>query len=130
VAQTGALINVADAYAIGVHETRAFNRDRRRSDYSTRSVLVPPARSDRKHRRRARLLKAIDDSGATFIRADHEKLIRALASRRRRPAATPDRGSLVPDGLTELYNRPLTSPCGSTRSQAHTRFGHPSRSSS
>src|SRR2546422_520383 len=41
VAQTGELVNVADAYAVGVQETRGFNQKfDATSDYSTRSVLV------------------------------------------------------------------------------------------
>ena len=43
VAQTGEIVNVADAYAMGLHETRALNRRfDAASEYSTRSVLAVP----------------------------------------------------------------------------------------
>ena len=43
VAQTGEVVNVADAHAIGVHQTRAFNqRFDAATEYSTRSVLAVP----------------------------------------------------------------------------------------
>ena len=64
VAQTGEIVNVADAYAIGVHETRALNRR------SMRPASIRPARSsrsrcktDRRERRVLELLNALDESG-------------------------------------------------------------------
>src|SRR5207302_11445317 len=43
VAQTGEIVNVADAYAIGVHETRALNRRfDAASEYATRLGLAIP----------------------------------------------------------------------------------------
>jgi len=129
VAQTGALINVADAYAIGVHETRAFNqRFDAASDYSTRSVLVVPLRDlTGSIVGVLELLNAIDDSGAIVpFEPDHEKLIRALASQ----AAVAIRNARLEDlsfrdGLTELYNRRYFALRIDEEVKRHTRFGHP-----
>ena len=129
VAQTGALINVADAYAIGVHETRAFNqRFDAASDYSTRSVLAVPLQ-DLTGRIVGvlELLNAIDDSGAIVpFEPDHEKLIRALASQ----AAVAIRNARLEDlsfrdSLTELYNRRYFALRIDEEVKRHTRFGHP-----
>ncbi len=129
VAQTGALINVADAYAIGVHETRAFNqRFDAASDYSTRSVLGVPLRDlTGSIVGVLELLNAIDDSGAIVpFEPDHEKLIRALASQ----AAVAIRNARLEDlsfrdGLTELYNRRYFALRIDEEVKRHTRFGHP-----
>ena len=129
VAQTGALINVADAYAIGVHETRAFNQrfDAAR-DYSTRSVLVVPLQDlTGSIVGVLELLNAIDDSGAIVpFEPDHEKLIRALASQ----AAVAIRNARLEDlsfrdSLTELYNRRYFALRIDEEVKRHTRFGHP-----
>ena len=128
-AQTGALINVADAYAIGVHETRAFNqRFDAASDYSTRSVLGVPLRDlTGSIVGVLELLNAIDDSGAIVpFEPDHEKLIRALASQ----AAVAIRNARLEDlsfrdGLTELYNRRYFALRIDEEVKRHTRFGHP-----
>jgi diguanylate cyclase (GGDEF)-like protein len=129
VAQTGALINVADAYAIGVHETRVFNqRFDAASDYSTRSVLVVPLQDlTGSIVGVLELLNAIDDSGAIVpFEPDHEKLIRALASQ----AAVAIRNARLEDlsfrdSLTELYNRRYFALRIDEEVKRHTRFGHP-----
>lgn len=129
VAQTGALINVADAYAIGVHETRAFNqRFDAASDYSTRSVLAVPLQDlTGSIVGVLELLNALDDSGAIVpFEPDHEKLIRALASQ----AAVAIRNARLEDlsfrdSLTELYNRRYFALRIDEEVQRHTRFGHP-----
>jgi len=129
VAQTGALINVADAYAIGVHETRALNQrfDAAR-DYSTRSVLAVPLQDlTGSIVGVLELLNAIDDSGAIVpFEPDHEKLIRALASQ----AAVAIRNARLEDlsfrdSLTELYNRRYFALRIDEEVKRHTRFGHP-----
>jgi diguanylate cyclase (GGDEF)-like protein len=129
VAQTGALINVADAYAIGVHETRAFNqRFDAASDYSTRSVLAVPLQDlTGSIVGVLELQNAIDDSGAIVpFEPDHEKLIRALASQ----AAVAIRSARLEDlsfrdSLTELYNRRYFALRIDEEVKRHTRFGHP-----
>jgi len=129
VAQTGALINVADASAIGVHGTRAFNqRFDAASDYSTRSVLVVPLQDlTGSIVGVLELLNAIDDSGAIVpFEPDHEKLIRALASQ----AAVAIRNARLEDlsfrdALTELYNRRYFALRIDEEVKRHTRFGHP-----
>jgi diguanylate cyclase (GGDEF)-like protein len=129
VAQTGALINVADAYAIGVHETRAFNqRFDAASDYSTRSVLAVPLQDlTGSIVGVLELQNAIDDSGAIVpFEPDHEKLIRALASQ----AAVAIRNARLEDlsfrdSLTELYNRRYFALRIDEEVKRHTRFGHP-----
>ena len=129
VAQTGALINIADAYAIGVHETRALNQrfDAAR-DYSTRSVLAVPLQDlTGSIVGVLELLNAIDDSGAIVpFEPDHEKLIRALASQ----AAVAIRNARLEDlsfrdSLTELYNRRYFALRIDEEVKRHTRFGHP-----
>ena len=129
VAQTGVLINVADAYAIGVHETRAFNqRFDAASDYSTRSVLAVPLQDlTGSIVGVLELLNALDDSGAIVpFEPDHEKLIRALASQ----AAVAIRNARLEDlsfrdSLTELYNRRYFALRIDEEVKRHTRFGHP-----
>ena len=129
VAQTGALINVADAHAIGMHETPAFNpRFDVASDYSTRSVLVVPLQDlTGSIVGVLELLNAIDDSGAIVpFEPDHEKLIRALASQ----AAVAIRNARLEDlsfrdALTELYNRRYFALRIDEEVKRHTRFGHP-----
>ena len=129
VAQTGALINVADAYASGVHETRTFNqRFDTASDYSTRSVLVVPLQDlTGSIVGVLELLNAIDDSGAIVpFEPDHEKLIRALASQ----ASVAIRSARLEDlsfrdSLTELYNRRYFALRIDEEVKRHTRFGHP-----
>src|SRR5262249_49034276 len=108
VAQTGEVVNVADAHAIGVHQTRAFNeRFDVASDYATRSVLAVPLQDLAGSIIGVlELLNAVDDSGATVaFHRDHEKLIRALAAH----AAVAIRNARLEnisfkDSLTELYN--------------------------
>src|SRR5207249_3198894 len=83
VAQTGEIVNVADAYAIGVHETRALNRRfDAASEYSTRSVLAVPMNDlTGSNVGVLELLNALDESGAIVpFDPEDEKLVRALAS--------------------------------------------------
>ncbi|PYM72973.1 MAG: hypothetical protein DME03_16505 [Candidatus Rokuibacteriota bacterium] len=129
VAQTGEVVNVADAHAIGVHQTRAFNaRFDATSDYATRSVLAVPLQdSTGSIVGVLELLNAVDDSGATVaFHRDHEKLIRALAAH----AAVAIRNARLEnisfkDGLTELYNRRYFGLRIDEEVKRHTRFGHP-----
>src|SRR2546427_264835 len=83
VAQTGELVNIADAYAVGVQETRGFNQKfDASSDYSTRSVLVVPLQDlNGSIVGVLELLNALDDAGAIVpFDREYEKLARALAS--------------------------------------------------
>src|SRR5262249_27217501 len=83
VAQTGEIINVEDACAIGVHETRALNRRfDAASEYTTRSVLAVPMQDlTGTNVGVLELLNALDDSGAIVpFDPDDEKVMRALAS--------------------------------------------------
>ena len=129
VAQTGEVINVADAYAIGVHETRALNqRFDVTSDYSTRSVLVVPLQDLTGGIVGVlELLNALDDSGAIVpFDPDYEKLVRALASQ----AAVAIRNARLEDLSfkdlpTELYNRRYFALRIDEEVKRHTRFGHP-----
>jgi GAF domain-containing protein len=108
VAQTGEIVNVADAYAIGVHETRALNRRfDAASEYSTRSVLAVPLQDlTGGNVGVLELLNALDESGAIVpFDPDDEKVIRALASQAAvaiRNARLEDRS--FKDASTELYN--------------------------
>ena len=82
VAQTGEVLNIADAHTIGGHQTRAFNeRFEVASDYATRSVLAVPLQDVTGSIVGVlELLNAVDDSGATVaFHREHEKLIRTLA---------------------------------------------------
>ena len=129
VAQTGEIINVADAYAIGVHETRALNRRfDAASEYSTRSVLAVPM-----HDLTGisvgvlELLNALDESGAIVpFDPEDEKVIRALASQ----AAVAIRNARLEDLsfkdiATEIYNRRYFALRIDEEVKRHTRFGHP-----
>ena len=129
VAQTGEVVNVADAHAIGVHQTRTFNeRFDAASDYATRSVLAVPLQDlTGSIVGVLELLNAVDDSGATVaFPRDHEKLIRALAAH----AAVAVRNARLEnisfkDSLTELYNRRYFGLRIDEEVKRHTRFGHP-----
>lgn len=129
VAQTGELVNVADAYAIGVHETRAFNRRfDAAGDYSTRSVLAVAMRDLAGTTVGVlELLNALDESGAIVpFDPEDEKMIRALASQ----AAVAIRNARLEDVsfkdvLTELYNRRYFALRIDEEVKRHTRFGHP-----
>ena len=129
VAQTGEIVNVADAYAIGVHETRALNRRfDAASDYSTRSVLaVPMLDLTGGTVGVLELLNARDESGAIVpFDPDDEKVIRALASQ----AAVAIRNARLEDlsfkdVSTELYNHRYFALRIDEEVKRHTRFGHP-----
>jgi len=129
VAQTGEIVNVADAYAIGVHETRSFNRRIDAStDYTTRSVLAVPMHDlTGANVGVLELLNALDDSGAIVpFDPDDEKVMRALASQ----AAVAIRNARLEDlsfkdVSTELYNSRYFALRIDEEVKRHTRFGHP-----
>ena len=129
VAQTGEVLNVADAHTIGVHQTRAFNeRFEVASDYATRSVLAVPLQDVTGSIVGVlELLNAVNDSGATVaFHREHEKLIRTLAAH----AAVAIRNARLEnlsfkDGVTELYNRRYFGLRIEEEVKRHTRFGHP-----
>lgn len=129
VAQTGELINVSDAYAIGVRQTVAFNRSVDASnDYGTRSVFVVPIQDAKGNVVGVlELLNALDEGGAV-VPFDHgdEKLVRALASQ----AAIAIRNARLEDlsfkdGLTELYNARYFALRLDEEAKRGARFGHP-----
>ena len=129
VAQTGEIVSVADAYAIGIHETRSFNRRIDAStDYTTRSVLAVPMHDlTGANVGVLELLNALDDSGAIVpFDPDDEKVMRALASQ----AAVAIRNARLEDlsfkdVSTELYNRRYFALRIDEEVKRHTRFGHP-----
>jgi len=129
VAQTGEIVNVADAYAIGVHETRSFNRRfDAATDYTTRSVLAVPMHDlAGTNVGVLELLNALDDSGTIVpFDPDDEKVMRALASQ----AAVAIRNARLEDlsfkdVSTELYNRRYFALRIDEEVKRHTRFGHP-----
>jgi len=124
VAQTGEIVNVADAYAIGVHETRALNRRfDAASEYATRSVLAVPLQDlTGGNVGVLELLNALDESGAIVpFDPDDEKVIRALASRR--PSRFATRVSRIARSRTPRPSSTTiaTSRCGSTKRSSVTR---------
>ena len=129
VAQTGEIVNVADAYAIGVHETRALNRRfDAASEYATRSVLAIPMQDlTGSNVGVLELLNALDESGAIVpFDPDDETVVRALASQ----AAVAIRNARLEDlsfkdVSTELYNRRYFALRIDEEVKRHTRFGHP-----
>ena len=129
VAQTGEIVNVADAYAIGVHETRALNRRfDAASEYWTRSVLAVPLQDAiGSNVGVLELLNALDDSGVIVpFDPDDERVIRALASQ----AAVAIRNARLEDlsfkdASTELYNSRYFALRIDEEVKRHTRFGHP-----
>jgi diguanylate cyclase (GGDEF)-like protein len=129
VAQTGEIVNVADAYAIGVHETRALNRRfDAATDYMTRSVLAVPMHDlAGANVGVLELLNALDDSGAIVpFDPEDEKVVRALASQAAvaiRNARLEDRS--FKDVSTELYNQRYFALRIDEEVKRHTRFGHP-----
>jgi len=124
----GELVNVADAYAVGVQETRAFNqRIDATSDYATRSVLVVPLQDlNGSIVGVLELLNALDEAGAIVpFDREYEKLVRALASRRRWRSATRDSRTSRSRTASPSSTTGATSRCGSRKVKRHTRFGHP-----
>jgi diguanylate cyclase (GGDEF)-like protein len=129
VAQTGEIVNVADAYAIGVHETHALNRRfDAASEYATRSVLAIPMQDlTGSNVGVLELLNALDESGAIVpFDPDDETVVRALASQ----AAVAIRNARLEDlsfkdVSTELYNRRYFALRIDEEVKRHTRFGHP-----
>ena len=128
VAQTGEVVNVADAHALGGHPTRVFNqRFDAASEYSTRSVLAVPMQDlTGSIVGVLELLNSVDDSGIVPFKPEHEKLIRSLAAH----AAVAIRNARLEnlsfkDGLTALYNRRYFALRIDEEVKRHTRFGHP-----
>jgi diguanylate cyclase (GGDEF)-like protein len=129
VAQTGELINVADAYQLGDEANWAFNRRvDAANDYSTRSVLVVPLHDVAGSIVGVlELLNAVDEAGAIVpFDAEHEKVTRALAAQ----AAVAIRCARLEDlsfkdALTELYNRRYFALRIDEEVKRHTRFAHP-----
>ena len=129
VAQTGEIVNVTDAYAIGVHETRALNRRfDAANEYSTRSVLAVPMQDlTGSNVGVLELLNALDESGAIVpFDLEDERVVRALASQ----AAVAIRNARLEDLSfkdlsTELYNRRYFTLRIDEEVKRHTRFGHP-----
>lgn len=129
VAQTGEIINVSDAYAIGVQQTAAFNKNvDETNDYGTRSVFVVPLQ----HPTGTivgvlELLNALgaDDAIVPFD-PEYEKLVRALASQ----AAIAIRNARLEDlsfkdTLTDLYNGRYFTLRLDEEAKRSARFGHP-----
>ncbi len=130
VAQTGEIINVSDAYAIGVQQTVAFNKTvEDANEYGTRSVFVVPLQDPTGNIVGVlELLNSIGEDGATIVPFDpeYEKLIRALASQ----AAIAIRNARLEDlsfkdGLTDLYNRRYFALRLDEEAKRSARFGHP-----
>ena len=129
VAQTAEIVNVSDAYAIGVHETRTLNRRfDTASEYTTRSVLAVPMQDlAGTNVGVLELINALDASGAIVpFDPEDEKVARALASQAAvaiRNARLEDRS--FKDVSTELYNRRYFTLRIDEEVKRHTRFGHP-----
>lgn len=129
VAQTGEIINVSDAYAIGVQQTVAFNKTvDDTNDYGTRSVFVVPLADPKGNIVGViELLNALDADGAIVpFDPEYEKLIRALASQ----AAIAIRNARLEDlsfkdPVTDLYNRRYFALRLDEEVKRSGRFGHP-----
>ncbi len=129
VAKTGEIINVADAYAIGVQQTLSFNQKVDASnDYGTRSVFVVPLQDPTGSIVGVlELLNALSENGAIVpFDLEYERLILALASQ----AAIAIRNARLEDlsfkdGLTELYNRRYFALRVDEEAKRSARFGHP-----
>src|SRR5574341_134674 len=129
VAQTGEIINVSDAYAIGVQQTVAFNKSvDETNDYGTRSVFVAPLQDPTGTIVGAlELLNALGEDGAIVpFDPEFENLIRALASQ----AAIAIRNARLEDlsfkdALTDLYNRRYFGLRLDEEAKRSARFGHP-----
>ncbi|OGL00204.1 MAG: hypothetical protein A3E31_06970 [Candidatus Rokubacteria bacterium RIFCSPHIGHO2_12_FULL_73_22] len=129
VAKTGEIINVADAYAVGIRQTLAFNQAVDGSnDYGTRSVFVVPLQDLAGNIVGVlELINALDDNNAIVpFDPDYEKLLRALASQ----AAVAIRNARLEDlsfkdNLTDLYNRRYFALRIDEEAKRSARFGHP-----
>jgi diguanylate cyclase (GGDEF)-like protein len=130
VAQTGEIINVSDAYAIGVQQTVAFNKAvDETNDYGTRSVFVVPLQDPTGNIVGVlELLNSLGEDGKAIVPfdPDYEKLILALASQ----AAIAIRNARLEDlsfkdGLTDLYNRRYFTLRLDEEAKRSARFGHP-----
>ena len=129
VAQTGEILNVRDAYAIGGQRRVAFNKTvEETNDYATRSVFAVPLQ-DRNGSIVGvlELLNALGEDGATVpFDPEYEKLIRALASQAAiaiRNARLEDLS--VKDALTDLFNRRYFALRLDEEAKRGARFGHP-----
>ena len=129
VARTGEVINVADAYAIGVRQTLAFNRTvDATNDYSTRSVFVAPLHDPTGGIVGVlELINALDENNAIIpFDPDDEKPLRALASQAAVAIRTARLEDLsFKDGLTDLYNRRYFALRIDEEVKRCARFGHP-----
>ena len=129
VAQTGEIINVSDADAIGVHQTAALNKTvGETGDYGIRSVLVVPLMDPNGTIVGVlELLNALGEDNAIIpFDPGYEKLIRALASQASiaiRNARLEDLS--FKDTLTELYNRRYFALRLDEEVKRSARFGHP-----
>jgi diguanylate cyclase (GGDEF)-like protein len=130
VALTGEIINVSDAYAIGVQETLRFNRRVDESnDYGTRSVFVVPLHEPGGGTVGVlELINALDEDTRAIVPFDpaYERLVRALASQ----AAVAIRNARLEDltfrdGVTDLYNTRYFTLRLDEEVKRSTRFGHP-----
>ncbi len=129
VARTGEIINVSDAYAIGVQQTVAFNQKVDTSnDYGIRSVFVVPLQDPTGNIVGVlELLNALGEDDAIIpFDPEYEKLVRALASQ----AALAIRNARLEDlsfkdGLTDLYNRRYFALRLEEEAKRSARFGHP-----
>ncbi len=129
VAQTGEIINVSDAHAIGVQQTAVLNKTvDKTSDYGIRSVLVVPLMDPNGTIVGVlELLNALGEDNAIIpFDPGYEKLIRALASL----AGVAIRNARLEDlsfkdTLTELYNRRYFALRLDEEVKRSARFGHP-----
>lgn len=129
VALTGEIINVSDAYAIGVQQTVAFNKAvDETNDYGTRSVFVVPLQDPKGNILGVlELLNSLgEDDAIVPFDPEYEKLIRALASQ----AAIAIRNARLEDlsfkdALTDLYNRRYFALRLDEEAKRSARFGHP-----
>ena len=129
VALTGEIINVTDAYAIGVQATATLNRRVDETlDYGTRSVFVVPLQDLGGNIIGVlELINSLDENNVIVpFDPDYEKLVRALASQ----AAVAIRNARLEDlsfkdGLTDLYNRRYFALRIDEEAKRSARFGHP-----
>ena len=129
VARTGEIINVADAYAVGVRQTLAWSKAFDASDdHGTRSVVVVPLQDLAGNVIGVlELINALDENNAIVpFDPDFEKLLRALASQ----AAVAIKNARLEDlsfkdALTDLYNRRYFALRIDEEAKRSARFGHP-----
>lgn len=129
VAQSGQLVNLADAYELPGGSPYAFNwRFDQRTNYRTRSVLVAPLQDPSGYVLGVlQLINALDaDGNPVPFDASYENLIRALASQ----AAVAIRNAKLEelsfkDPLTDIYNRRYFKLRLDEEGKRHLRFEQP-----